>query len=211
MVGKSWISTPFVLNYGFDVSGFSDNYIEYDIDLQCDVNYYGMTKPEVIRRMKAMAHPDYYGVSFRCGDVGYAKYGAPSKVYNTIQLLFDDSCLKICGLWYDRNYEPKLSDYVLIGLVHFNKKQFRSKLKRPVLITCDNLMFKYTMNLYEDLMYLRFDKSFGKSSQYSGVIRFDSGMDDESGRIEQFSLLFSTMTLSDETVISCINRISALH
>lgn len=211
MLGKNWIATPFVLNYGFDVTGYQNDYYGYDEYLEDYTNYFGMEYDEYLSYIKKMAKPSTYGASFRCGDMGYAKYGAPNRQYNVIQLLFAHGKLKILGLWYQKDVIPNIDDYSIIAEVKFNRRQFVKKVKWPVLITCDNMLFKYTMNLFEDLLYMRFDKSFGKQYQYTGPVRMDSGIDEDTGCFESFSVIHGCMTLSDEVAMSCINKISKIE
>lgn len=217
MVGNRWVATPFVINYGLrNEEGYVDDYIEWDIDNQVYINYFdGMKKKDMCNLIMQYANPKYYGVSFFCGDMGYAKYGAPNKEYNTIQILFDvdKCCIKIAGIWLDKTTIPKTKDYSLIGKVSFigNKKNFCKYVKHDILITCDLMLFKYTMNMWEDFMYLRFDKTFGDSLQYNGILRFDEGKDVDTGKFESFSIIKSTILLEEDYAISCKNKLKLVN
>lgn len=228
MVDSNWLATPFVLNYGYypedygytDIDelgnrvGYDDYWMEWDYDNQCYQNNFGMEKPEFEKYIRKCRLPSTWKPSFHCGDMGYAKYGSPTKQYNTIQLLFENCTLKIAAIWMngfrDIDFYPKTDDYSLIGKVKFDSDTYTrivGALNDCKLITYDCMLFKYTMNLYEDNLILRFDKTFNDAStiQYFGKTRFDSG--DKM----QFSVLPLAIRLSDNVAVNCASTISRLH
>lgn len=226
MCDRFWLATPFVLNYGYDtasygytdkdeygnVVGYDEYWMDWDYDNQMYVNNFGMDKSDYEKYIKRCLKPSIWKPSFRCGDMGYAKYGSPTKAYDTIQLLFSNCTLKIAAIWMggakDNSAVIKRDDYSLIGRVKFDPVTWdkfvgKDKVK---LITYDCMLFKYTMNLYEDDLVLRFDKTFKNDDfQYVGKTRFDSHSK------FTFSVLPTAIRLSDEIAIKCISTISRLH
>ena len=228
MCDRLWLATPFVLNYGYCPDdygyspldeygryvGYDDYWMEWDYDNQCYQNNFGMEKPEFEKYIRLCRKPSTWKPSFHCGDMGYAKYGSPTKQFNTIQLLFENCMLKIAAIWMndfrDYHFNPKRDDYSLIGRVKFDPvtyDKFIGDMNDTKLITYDCMLFKYTMNLYEDDLILRFDETFRDAStiQYFGKTRFDSG--DKN----QFSVLPIGIKLSDEVAVNCASTISRLH
>lgn len=224
MVDYNWLATPFVLNYGYDplkygytdtddngnIVGFDDYWMEWDYDNQCYQNNFGMEKSKYEKYIRWCKRPSNWKASFVCGDMAYAKYGSPNRKYNTIQLLFQQNgVLKIGAIWKSSDkMNPKTDDYSLIGRVRFGTSfdKLLDKTSFPKLITYDCMLFKYTMNIYEESLRIRFDKSFFNDDlQYTGRTRFDSG------NKFIFSVIPTAMKLDNESVSNCISTMQRLH
>ena len=227
MMDSNWIASPFVLNYGYrpidygytDVDdggryvGYDDYWMEWDYESQAYLNIFGTEKPDYELYVDSCKKKSTWKHSFKCGDMAYAKYGSPTKVYNTIQLLFQpNGILKMAAIWLDdcNKFAPiKVDDYSFIGYVKFEKDSFRkftNGLTFPKLITYDCMLFKYTMNLYDDNLRLRFDDNFDNDEvQYTGKTRFDNGY------VSLFSVLPNAIHINDRLASRCVDVISRLR
>lgn len=203
MTGEDWVATPFALNCGIGPHDWYDDYLEFNPDMNEWQNYFGEEKEDFAKYVEAVSDPKHYGASFKCNDAsGMRSRGNGSE---TIQILFDDSSASIFYFDYDDKL-PSLNDYKLITSTEFNRDQYQRVLSKPVIITCDMRIFKYTAQMFCDSLFLRFDKTFGRDLQYSGIIRMDSGYD-ENHNIDTFSVVKCTKKLSFEMSVACLNKI----
>lgn len=219
MVGKNFIATPFVINYGYtpDEHGYEEDIMDYEYNEESRnydfFNVFGKEKIDVIREINEYVQPKNYFRSIGFGNFNESLRGVPIKEYNTVHILIYENRVKVvCSYLFDSHDNEQSNEMLLMYAGYLNGKDYP-----PLLISTDIMLFKYTAELYKGDYHLRLLKdcvtmTTGTSvNQYDGNIRMDAGKDEDSNRIEKFSMCKTILLNNDKLIKSTIEQMKNLE
>lgn len=235
-VGKKWIASPFVLNYGFPPAGADSEIYVCDVDGEKYVlfNYFDnepveiVTPENIVERTKAKTE-EFEKHFFQKMVVRYAD---PRRYKYSIELP---------DLWWDIHYFADF-DYSMYNYVHFLFEPYRTHSRRVrvvasfldsssdrvnvsdmrllydfkyygpetgvTLVSVCSEHFKHTLDLYRDECFLRMTKHPSRldGKQYGDRLRFDGGRNPDTNKYDKFTAI-KTVTFNDDLASSLISLI----